>query len=101
MKRFARGTLVALVLCSVPTLADPPQKQPTPQAAEETITVRAGNARTLEAPGVTRVALGDPEIADVEVTGDNVLRIDGRKAGETKLLVWTGEKRKAYRIVVQ
>jgi len=100
MKRFARGTLVALALCSVPALADPPRK-PTPQAAEETITVRAGNSKSLEAPGVTRVALGDPEIADVEVTGDKLLRIDGRKAGETKLLVWMGEKRKAYRIVVQ
>jgi len=41
------------------------------------------------------------QFADIQLTGNNGLRIDGLKAGETKLLVWTGEKRKAYRIVVE
>jgi pilus assembly protein CpaC len=100
MKHLARCALMALSLCAVPAFADPTQK-PAPQAAEETITVRAGNAKSLDVPGVTRLALGDPEIADVELTGENVLRIEGLKAGETKLLVWTGEKRRAYRVVVQ
>lgn len=58
--------------------------------------------KELEIVGVTRIALGDPDIADVELQGAHVLQLKGVKAGETKLLVWTvGEKRKAYRIVVQ
>jgi pilus assembly protein CpaC len=100
MTSILRATLVALSLLSAPGLASPPEV-PAPAAAEETLTVRAGGAKTLSVPGVTRVALGDPEIADVEVTEGDELRIDGRKAGETKLLVWTGKVRKAYRIVVQ
>jgi len=100
MKPFIRGTLVALSLLSVPSLAEPAQA-PAPAAAEELLTIQPGSSRSLRVPGVTRVALGDPDIADVELTGDNTLRIDGRKAGETKLLIWTGSVRKAYRIVVQ
>jgi Flp pilus assembly secretin CpaC len=102
MKHFVRSTLVTLTLFSVPTFASPTNK-PTPEAeaSEEKISVRAGNSKTLNAPGVTRLALGDPEIADVKVTGGDFIRIDGLKAGETMLLVWTGKARKAYRIVVQ
>jgi Flp pilus assembly secretin CpaC len=100
MKPFARRALVVLSLFSAPALAVPPHK-PALEAAEETITVRAGNAKTLKANGVTRLALGDPKIADVTIAGGDVIRIDGIKAGETKLLVWTGKARKAYRIVVE
>ena len=100
MKAFLRGALVALSLVSIPSLADPAQA-PAPAAAEEVLTVQAGGSKTLQVPGLTRVALGDPDIADVEVSGGNALRIDGRKAGETKLIIWTTSARKAYRIVVQ
>ena len=100
MKHFVRSTLVALTLLSVPVFASPPSK-PAPADARETVTVRAGNSKALKAPGVTRVALGDPEIADVKVTEDDVLRVDGLKAGETTLIVWTGKARKEYRIVIE
>jgi hypothetical protein len=40
-------------------------------------------------------------ILDVNLAGDDVLRIDGKKAGETVLRVWTGKARKECRIVVQ
>lgn len=100
MKQLLLGTLVALSWCSVPALADPPRK-PAPQAAEEKLTVPAGSSKSLEIANITRLALGDPEIADVTTVGGNVIRIDGKKAGETVLLVWAGAKRKAYRIVVE
>jgi Flp pilus assembly secretin CpaC len=100
VKHLARCALVALSLCSIPTLADPSQK-PAPQAEGELLSLRAGSTQALEIVGVTRIALGDPDIADVELQGDHVIQIKGVKAGETRLLVWTGEKRKAYRIVVQ
>jgi Flp pilus assembly secretin CpaC len=100
MKPFVRSTLVALTLLSVPALADPPKK-PAPEAKEEVITVRVGNAKAMRVPGMTRLALGDPEIADVNTSGDEGVRIDGLKAGETTLLIWTGKSRKSYRIVVE
>lgn len=100
MKHFVRGTLVVLSLFSIPALSEP-SKAPAAQASEETITVRAGNVKVLNAPGLTRLALGDPDIADVTTEGENVVRIEGRKAGATTLLVWTGKTRKAYHIVVE
>jgi pilus assembly protein CpaC len=104
MKPFIRSTLVALSLLSAPGFASPtkaPAPPAAPEAVEETLTVKAGNVKPLSAPGLTRLALGDPEIADVDITGNDVIRVKGLKAGETKLFVWTGEARKAYRIVVQ
>lgn len=100
MKHFVRSTLVALSLFSVPVFANPPQ-QPAPVATEETITLQVGGTKELQVSGLTRVAVGDPEVADIDVEGGATLRIEGRKAGETILVVWTGEGRKAYRLVVQ
>lgn len=100
MRHFVRSTLVAVCLLSVPALAKPPPKSG-PVKVDDTITVRAGNSKALRVPGVSRVALGDPEIGDVEIKGEDVLRIKGLKAGETTLIVWADDVKKSYRIVVQ
>jgi Flp pilus assembly secretin CpaC len=101
MKAFIRGTLVALTLQALPALADPAQKPAPAAAAEEVLNVPSGGEKTLTIPGVIRIALADPDIANVELTGSDVIRVDGRKAGETKLLIWTNSERKAYRVVVK
>jgi pilus assembly protein CpaC len=100
MKALLRSTLVALSLFSVPTFAEPPQKSP-PELKEELITVRAGNSKKLELVGVVRIALGDPAIADVSTLGGNIIQVDGKKAGETKLIIWVGSARRVYRVVVE
>jgi phage gp45-like len=100
MKHFVRSTLVALSLFSVPVFANPSQKS-APTEAQETITVQVGGTQDLQVPGLTRVALGNVEFADVKVEGNGTVRIQGLKAGETTLLVWSGKARKAYRILVQ
>jgi len=100
MKHLVRSTLVALSLFSVPTFANPSQK-PDPAAVEETITVKVGSTKDLQVPGLTRIALGNIEFADVKTQGDGIVRIEGTKAGETTLLVWSGKARKAYRLVIQ
>lgn len=53
-------------------------------------TIKAGLQEpfTLQAPMV-RVAVGEPSIADVAVVDGRTLLLQGRKAGETSLLVWT------------
>ena len=101
MKHFIRSTLLVLSLFSVPVFAGAPQKA-APEETQETITLRAGNAKSLTIPNVTRIALGDTECADVKTVGGNVIRIEGKKAGETTLLIWTqGKDPKSYRIVVK
>ncbi|WP_224368551.1 pilus assembly protein N-terminal domain-containing protein [Hyalangium versicolor] len=100
MRRFVRSILVAVSLFSVPVFAEA-DPQPAPKAAPETLTVRAGSSKTLELVGLTRLALGNPDVADASVVGGGDVRIDGLKAGETTLLVWTASGRKEYRIVVK
>lgn len=72
--------------------------EPTP---DETLTLKVGETRPLSFPGVTRVAVADPSISDIRMGEGQKLLVQARKAGETTLLVWTGEGRKAYRIIVQ
>ncbi|WP_224240487.1 pilus assembly protein N-terminal domain-containing protein [Hyalangium gracile] len=101
MKKLIRSTLLAVSLFSVPVFAEENAK-PAPEAKVETVTVRAGNSKSLNVPGLTKLALGNVEFAEVSTPGGNLIRIEGLKAGETTLLVWTGSgKRKEYRIVVQ
>jgi Flp pilus assembly secretin CpaC len=99
MKSLVRSTLVTLSLLSVPALAEPSSKLSV-EESKETLTLRTGDATALLVPGLMRIAIGDPEIADIRTTGESGIRVDGLKAGETTMLVWTDKGRKAYRIVV-
>lgn len=86
------------------TPASAPKKAGQP-APEETLTLKPGGKKDLSAMDVIRVAVGDPEVADIAVDSkgeETVLHINGKKPGETTLLVWTNDgKRKAYKLVVQ
>ncbi|HZI10536.1 MAG TPA: pilus assembly protein N-terminal domain-containing protein [Myxococcus sp.] len=80
------------------------QGKPSPAApAEETVTLKKGGTHELKLKDLSRVAVGDPEVADIQVSGKDALRITGQKAGETTLLVWTGDKQelRAYHVVVR
>jgi Flp pilus assembly secretin CpaC len=69
---------------------------------DETLTLKKDEVRTLTVKELTRVAVGDPTTADITVSGEDGVRITGRKQGETMLLVWTKDgKRKAYRLVIE
>ena len=71
-------------------------------APSQTVTLKRGDTHEVRVKGVSRVALGDPQVADVSVSESDVLRIEARKAGETTLLIWTGpDVRREYRIVVR
>ncbi|ATB44505.1 pilus assembly protein N-terminal domain-containing protein [Corallococcus macrosporus] len=97
--------LVTLALVGAPALAE--QTKPAPassasSATEQTVVVKKGGQHALKLPGMVRIAIDDPEVADIEAAGKDVLKIIGKKAGETALLVWVGpeNKRSSYRVVV-
>ncbi|QDE65573.1 MULTISPECIES: pilus assembly protein N-terminal domain-containing protein [Myxococcus] len=97
--------LVALALVGAPALAEESKPAPSSGASattEETVVVKKGSHRELQIPGMVRIAIDEPEIADIKALGKGVLRITGKQAGETALLVWAGpeNKRSSYRIVV-
>ena len=53
------------------------------------ISLRMGGTVELGVPGMTRVAIGDSHIADVEILGQDRMRLLPRAEGKTTLLVWS------------
>ena len=74
------------------------------QTAEQEIVripLPAGRSYPIQAPvPVTRVSVANPTIADVVVIGERDLVINARQAGETDVIIWTGETRRHYRVIV-
>ncbi|MFP2927404.1 pilus assembly protein N-terminal domain-containing protein [Pyxidicoccus sp. 3LG] len=85
------------------TESDKSTKAPAAAQQDEVLALKKGGAHRLRVKDLSRVALGDPEIAEVELSEDDSLRITPRKAGETTLIVWSGEKQalRTYRIIVR
>lgn len=61
-----------------------------------------GTQKVITVPGIQRVAVGDPNVADVRTIGNNQLLIIGSAEGKTTLLVWkTSGQRISYLISVR
>ena len=65
-----------LVVCATATLAQKP------------LLLAVGAQKSLTVPGIQRVAVGDPAIADIKTIGHGELLVTGASAGHTTLLVW-------------
>src|SRR4051812_42689670 len=73
------------------------------EEAESQLTVEQGVQKLVhEDVGVSRVAVGDPAVADVNVVGARDLLITGKTLGITSLMVWPSGKSaaKQYRVRV-
>src|SRR5207245_3755786 len=73
------------------------------QAEGGTISLGVGQQKVIQVANVARVAIGEPDVADVkQVGGGNELLITGVGEGRTSLLVWrTNDSRLSYVIVVR
>jgi pilus assembly protein CpaC len=69
--------------------------QAAPHGAEgpQKMVVGIGQQTVLTLPGLTRVAVGDPNVADVHVQGNGEVLILGKTAGHTTIIFWKGEQR--------
>ena len=97
-RRLASGAVLAAGLLVLTVSAV------TAQTAEqdiERIPLPAGRSYPLHTQvPVTRVSVANPAIADVVVIGERDLVINSRAAGETDVIIWTGETRRHYRVMV-
>src|SRR5437764_12611522 len=86
--------LVALLLASTNAVA---------QSEGGTISLGVGQQKVIQVSNISRVAIGEPEVADVkQVGGGNELLITGVGEGRTSLLVWqTNERRISYVVIVR
>ncbi|MBZ4402043.1 pilus assembly protein N-terminal domain-containing protein [Myxococcus sp. MISCRS1] len=59
-----------------------------------TFSLGVGAQKVLNIPGLSKVALGDPSIADVKTLGSGQLLVTGQAEGKTTLLIWksTGQR---------
>ena len=66
------------------------------------LTLGVGQQKVLQLRDVARVAIGEPEVADVKQVGGGDLLITGVGEGRTSLLVWkAGGARSSYQVVVR
>jgi len=63
-------------------------------------TVKVGESQVLAFRWVTRVAIGNPAVADVVPVSDNQVLLNGRTAGETNLFVWDSDGQHEYLVAV-
>jgi Flp pilus assembly secretin CpaC len=67
----------------------------------ELITLGVGLQKTMAAEGVKRIAVGNPQIANVQMVSNKELLLTGVAEGRTSLIVWfSDEKRVSYAVKV-
>jgi len=72
-----------------------------PQTGFERILLTAGRSTVLNTPfDVTRFAVTNPAVADATVVSPREVLIDGKSAGTVSLIVWGGDQRRQYDVVV-
>lgn len=68
--------------------------------AAEPVRVSPGEQEVLKAPGVTRIAVGDPTVADVTPTRGGELLLLGKRLGKTNITLWTPRGIEVRQVVV-
>lgn len=92
MKRYE--VLTSLLLSAGIVLAAPTVHAATP------LNVAVHESRYVQEPGLSRVAIGSPEIADVQLLSAREFLLVGKKPGSTTLLVWSANGRQEYIVTV-
>lgn len=69
--------------------------------AAEPVEVSINESKYMAASGITRLAVGNPAIADVQLLSSGDFLLVGKKAGTTSLIVWSdGGRRTEYTVYV-
>jgi pilus assembly protein CpaC len=98
IRRLASGAVLAAGLLAAAVM---PAAAQTAEQDIVRIPLPAGRSFPIQAPvPVTRVSVANPTIADVVVIGERDLVINARQAGETDVIIWTGDTRRHYRVIV-
>lgn len=68
--------------------------------AAEPVVLSPGEQSVLRVPGITRIAVGDPNVADVTPTSKGELLVLGKKLGRTTLTLWSARGLETRQLVV-
>ena len=105
MNGFARGirrlTSDALFLAALIVLLGSSARAQTPDADILRVPLPAGRSYPIHtAVPVTRVSVANPAVADVVVIGERDVVVNARTSGETDVIMWMGDTRRHYRVIV-
>lgn len=64
------------------------------------IRLLSGHSIVLETPHLTRVGVGDKDIAGVFPIGNSQVVLNGKTAGKTSVFTWFGDRRSTYEVTV-
>ncbi len=97
-----RTVLALLCLALAPlALAQVPGSTQAGAQTGAAVQLKVGGRQTLNVKNIIRVAVGDPEVADIRVAGGGDVEITGRAPGNTQLQVWRSDgTRLSYPIAV-
>ena len=105
MNGFARGIRRlksdVLFLAALIALLGSSARAQTPEADIIKVPLPAGRSYPIHtAVPVTRVSVANPAVADVVVIGERDVVVNARTAGETDVIMWMGDTRRHYRVIV-
>ena len=83
MSRHLLLLLAALLLGGTLARAQAPAA-----GAASTMTLKVGGKKLLAVTNAVRVAVSDPDVADIRVANAGSVEVTGRNAGTTELSVW-------------
>lgn len=107
LRRLRRTPRPEIVLCCATFLlaaaahAQPPapeSQEPAPAAS--TLVLSPGAIQTLPVSEVTRVAIGDPNVADVTIVSGSQLLVKAKTSGTTNLILWDARGQSEFTIQV-
>ena len=103
IRRLALGSMLVCLIGS-PIAAqegDAPAAQATDTSGFARVVLTAGRSTVLTTPfDITRIAVTNPAVADATVVQPREVLIDGKGAGTVSLIVWGGNERLQYDVVV-
>ncbi len=68
---------------------------------EETILMSSGESKIITfSEKIKKVAIGDPEVADVKTVSSYELLINAKSEGSTSLILWIGKEKTTKKIIV-
>ena len=100
-RRIRRLTSGAPFVVALIALLGTSARAQTPEADILKVPLPAGRSYPIHtAVPVTRVSVANPAVADVVVIGERDVVVNARTAGETDVIMWMGDTRRHYRVIV-
>jgi Flp pilus assembly secretin CpaC len=95
MLSFLHKTVAAVVMLAAVSSAVPARAQ-----ASHLLSLQTGHSLLLDAPGLSRVAVGDGRIAGAVPVGTSQVVINGKAPGHTSIVIWSRGRRIDYEVTV-